>query len=61
VREAGADRYAAHQMLRIAIARSEALGLVLRRPQRQTLPHARRLLASLIRCYGQGESPQMSL
>lgn len=60
-REAGEDRYAAHQMLRIAIARAEALGLTLRRSQRQTMPHARRLLASLVRCYGQGESPQMSL
>ncbi|MGC4028889.1 MAG: putative zinc-binding metallopeptidase [Steroidobacteraceae bacterium] len=60
-RDAGADRYAAHQMLRLAIGRAEALGLVLRRPQRQTLPHARRLLASMIRSYGQGKSPQMNL
>lgn len=60
-RTTGSDRYAAHQMLRMAIGRAEALGLVLRKPQRQTLPRARRLLASLVRSYEQGKSPQMSL
>ena len=60
-RETGTNRYTAHQVLRIAIVRADNLGLSLRGPQRQTLPHARWLLASLVRNYGQGESPQMSL
>ena len=60
-RETGTNRYTAHQVLRIAINRADKLGLALRGPQRETLPHARWLLASLVRNYGQGESPQMSL
>ena len=60
-RETGTDRYSAYQVLRIAIARADAAKLYLRGSQRQTLPHARWLLTSLIRTYGQGESPQMSL
>jgi len=50
-RDTEADRYAAHQILRIAIERSGRLRLYVRGSQRQTLRHARSMLRSLARLY----------
>jgi hypothetical protein len=56
-----ADRYTAHQVLRIAIDRADHLRLYLRGTQRQALPDARWLLGGLVRLLGQGERPQLVL
>ncbi len=50
-RDTEADRYAAHQILRIAIERSGRLRLYVAGPQRQTLRHVRTMLRSLARLY----------
>jgi Putative zinc-binding metallo-peptidase len=61
MRSSDADRYSVYQALRIAIARTNHLGLRLRGSQRSALPHARWLLGGFVRLLGQGESPQLNL
>jgi len=50
-REAGADRYAAQQLLRLAIERCERLGLVARGSRRALLPRLRAALVRMARGY----------
>jgi len=61
VRDCGATRYSAWQVIRIAIARCGELELQLRGSQRQALQHARWALARMLRNYDMGESPQLHL
>jgi hypothetical protein len=61
VRESAAERYSVEQILRIAVERAEKLGLWARGSQRDSLRHARWMLAYLTRLYAQGESPRLSL
>ena len=61
MRELDAERYSVEQILRIAVERSEKLGLWVRGNRRDALRHARWMLASLTRLYAQGESPRLSL
>jgi hypothetical protein len=51
VRTSGVDRYTAHQIMRAAIERSEALRLRVGGTQREALVHTRRLLQRLARRY----------
>ena len=60
-RDASADPYTLHQVLRIAIDRTEHLQLYLRGSQRAAIPHARWLLGSLARIFGERERPQLNL
>ncbi len=55
------DAYNLEQVLNIAIDRSEALGLYLRGSQRDALPHARWLLGSMARLFGERERPELNL
>lgn len=61
VRDLGVERYSVHQILRMAIERSEKLGLYVRGNRRDALRNARWLLARLLRLYRQAESPQLTL
>ncbi|MEO6185751.1 MAG: putative zinc-binding metallopeptidase [Steroidobacteraceae bacterium] len=56
-----ADSYMLHQVLRLAIDRSDNMQLYLRGSQRNALPHARWLLGSLARVLGEKERPQLNL
>jgi hypothetical protein len=56
-----ADSYMLHQVLRLAIDRSDTMQLYLRGSQRNALPHARWLLGSLARVLGEKERPQLNL
>lgn len=56
-----ADDYTLHQLLRIAIDRSDNMALYLRGSQRNALPHARWLLGSLARIFGKRERLQLNL
>jgi hypothetical protein len=56
-----ADSYTLHQVLRLAIDRSDNMQLYLRGSQRNALPHARWLLGSLARLLGEKERPQLTL
>ncbi len=51
IRATGVDRYAAHQVLRTAIERSERLRLYVRGAQRQSLRDTRAMLRRLVRRY----------
>ena len=55
------DHYTLHHMLRIAIDGSDNMQLYLRGSQRNALPHARWLLARLIRLLDERERPQLNL
>ena len=61
VRDLGVERYSVYQILRMAIERSEKLGLYVRGNRRDALRNARWLLARLLRLYRQAESPQLTL
>lgn len=61
VRELGVERYSVYQILRLAIERSEKLGLYVRGNRRDAQRNARWLLARLLRLYSQAESPQLTL
>ena len=61
VRELGVERYSVYQILRLAIERSEKLGLYVRGNRRDALRNAHWLLARLLRLYSQAESPQLTL
>jgi hypothetical protein len=60
-RHGDADEYTMHQVLRIAIERSDNMQLYLRGSQRNAMPHARWLLASLARLLGERERPYLNL
>jgi hypothetical protein len=60
-RHSDADSYNLHQVLRLAIDRSDNMQLYLRGSQRNALPHARWLLGSLTRVLGERERPQLNL
>jgi hypothetical protein len=55
------DQYTLHQVLRIAIDRSDNMQLYLRGSQRTALPHARWLLGGLARLLGKRETPHVNL
>jgi hypothetical protein len=55
------DAYNMQQVLRIAIERADNMGLYLRGSQRDAVPHARWLLASMARLFGERERPQLNL
>lgn len=61
VRDLGVDRYSVFQMLRMAIERSDKLGLFLRGSQRDALRNARWMLSRLTTLYLSTESPQIAL
>jgi hypothetical protein len=61
MRASGKDRYSVEQIMRIAIERSEKLGLWVRGNRRNALRYARWMLANLTNLYAQGESPRLSL
>jgi hypothetical protein len=56
-----ADAYNLQQVLRFAIERADELGLHLRGAQRDALPHARWLLASMARLFDDRVRPQVNL
>jgi hypothetical protein len=60
-RHGDGDLYTMHQVLRIAIDRSDNMQLYLRGSQRNAMPHARWLLASLARLLGERERPYLNL
>jgi hypothetical protein len=60
-RDWGTDPYTTHQVLRIAIDRTNHLDLYLRGSRRTAVPHARWLLAGLLRIFGERERPQLNL
>jgi hypothetical protein len=60
-KEAAADSYTAHQMLRIAVDRTHHLDLYLRGAQRTAGPHVRWLMGGLIRIFGERERPKLNL
>jgi hypothetical protein len=51
IRSTGVDRYGAHQVLRIAIQRSERLQLYVAGAQREALRRTRAMLRRLVRLY----------
>jgi hypothetical protein len=58
----GADEaYTLQQVLRIAIERADNMDLYLRGSQRDAMPHARWLLGSMARLFGERERPQLNL
>jgi hypothetical protein len=61
VRELGVERYSVYQIMRLAIERSEKLGLYVRGSRRDALRNAHWLIARLLRLYSQAESPQLTL
>jgi hypothetical protein len=56
-----ADAYNLQQVLRLAIERADNMGLYLRGSQRDAMPHARWLLGSMARLFGERERPQLNL
>jgi hypothetical protein len=58
---AGADRYAARQLLRLAIERCEALGLYQRGSRRALVPKLRRALVRMARRYISGGELRLTL
>jgi hypothetical protein len=60
-RQSDADSYTLHQVLRLAVDRSDNMQLYLRGSQRSALPHARWLLGGLARVLGERERPQLNL
>ena len=61
VRELGVERYSVYQVLRMAIERSDKLGLYARGSRRDALRNAQWLLGRLLHLYSQAESPQLTL
>jgi hypothetical protein len=55
------DSYTLHQVLRLAIDRSDNMRLYLRGSQRNAVPHARWLLGGLARLLGEKERPKLNL
>ena len=61
MRELGAERYSAEQILRMVVERAEKLRLWVRGSQRDALRHAKWMMVYLTRLYAQGESPTLAL
>jgi hypothetical protein len=61
IRDLGEERYCVEQIFAIAVERAEKLRLWVRGSRRDSLRHARSMLAYLTRLYAQGESPRLSL
>ena len=59
--EIGMERYTVRQILRMLIERSERLQLYVRGSRRDSLRHARWILARITTMYGQGETPHLPL
>lgn len=59
--QGAAEAYNLQQVLRIAIERADNMGLYLRGSQRDAMPHARWLLGSMARLFGERERPQLNL
>src|SRR5690606_30783948 len=55
------ETYDLEQVLGLAIDRSDNMGLYLRGSQRDALPHARWLLDSMARLFGERERPELNL
>lgn len=55
------EAYNLEQVLGLAIDRSDNMGLYLRGSQRDALPHARWLLESMARLFGERERPELNL
>ena len=55
------DPYTLHQVLRLAIERSDNMQLYLRGSQRNAMPHARWLLGGLVQLLGERERPHLNL
>jgi hypothetical protein len=60
-RETGVEHYSVYQILRLSIERSDRLALCVRGSKREALRNARWMLARLVRLYGQGATPHLSL
>jgi hypothetical protein len=60
-KRAGADRYAAQQIVRLAIERCQQLGLRQRGPRRTTLPKLRTALVRMARGYIASDALRMRL
>jgi hypothetical protein len=60
-RETAVDHYNVYQILRLSIERSDRLALCVRGSKREALRNARWMLARLVRLYGQGATPHLSL
>jgi hypothetical protein len=61
MRELGAERYSAEQILRMVIERAEKMKLWVRGSRRDSLRHSRWMVVYLTRLYAQGESPTLAL
>jgi hypothetical protein len=59
--ELAGGAYNLQQVLRLAIERADNMGLYLRGSQRDAMPHARWLLGSMARLFGERERPQLNL
>jgi hypothetical protein len=60
-RTAGVDRYSVYQVLRRATVRAEQLKLRVRGSRREALKKSRRMIARLVRLYGEGSGQQLLL
>jgi hypothetical protein len=60
-RTAGVDRYSVYQVLRRATVRAEQLKLRVRGSRRDALKKSRRMIARLVRLYGEGSGQQLLL
>jgi hypothetical protein len=60
-RSAGVDRYSVYQVLRRATTRAEQLKLRIRGSRRDALKLSRRMIARLVRIYGEGSGQQLPL
>jgi hypothetical protein len=58
---AGVDRYSVYQVLRRATVRAEQLKLRVRGSRRDALKRSRRMIAKLVRLYGEGSGQQLPL
>jgi hypothetical protein len=61
VRDLGADRYSVEQILKIVIERAEKRRLWVQGSRRDSLRHARWMLARLTHVFAQGESPRLTV
>ncbi|MET0291865.1 MAG: putative zinc-binding metallopeptidase, partial [Steroidobacteraceae bacterium] len=60
-KSAGVDRYSVYQVLRRATVRAEQLKLRVRGSRREALKKSRRMIAKLVRLYGEGSGQQLLL
>jgi hypothetical protein len=60
-RTSGVDRYSVYQVLRRATQRAAQLKLHVRGSRRDAVKHSRRMIARLVRLYGEGSGQQLPL